>query len=162
MAIKIKAKSEPKVEVKPVVVEEVKKNGRPAKQQEVAPVETKKENPKTTKKPAEKPVKQDTIKKEKQAQNEPILVQKELFPDSIETKKSKFQKVKDVQKGNFLFMDEGNETHTVFEVVHVKNRIYAVDVSSKGELAESIIEFTEKDINNREIDGCSFEVYQKI
>lgn len=155
MAIKMK-KSEPKVEVKP----EVKVVEKPVEQKPA------KMTPKTIKKPAEKPATSKQAGETKSPQNGPSTVQKtvscEQFPDVIETKKSKFQKSNEIGVGTYLFMDEGGETNTVFIVVHKGKRVYAVDLTSKGDNSESIIEFTPEQLQTKEVDGCKFEVYQKV
>ena len=156
MAIKMKAKS---VAVPEPVKEEPKKIKKPMaeKMPEMPKIESKpaeptketkeKKKPPKTPKAAQKPVPQEEETEEK-------------FAETIKTKKSTFHKA-EFAKGNFIFLDEGNDNPSVFEIVHVKERVYAVDITSKGELAESIIEVTQEDIKTGKIDGFDFAVYSK-
>lgn len=103
--------------------------------------------------------KKTTPKTAKEAQKPVKEVIPEKFPAVIETKKSKFHKSEEVKVGDFIFLDEGKETNTVLKIVYMGKLNYAVDLTSKGEFAESIIVI--EDIAERKIDGFEFEVYVK-
>lgn len=111
--------------------------------------------PKEEKKPPK--TKPQEPKQAKEETKEP-----EKFPANVKTTKSEFNKVDEFVEGNYVFMDEGNEKATVFRIVYVGKKRYLVDITSKGEMLESMMELTEEEVKIGEADGCKFAVYQKV